>query len=109
MLATGSVMTTATALRVSVSCLALLADRTPPLVRLAVTASARADSGRAQAAFRDEVLALTRDAAEATWRELRKGVDDLDTLTRPGENHAAQGAAQAQRRPHQRRPHRVKP
>jgi hypothetical protein len=100
MLATGSVMATATALRVSVSCLALVADRTPPLVRLAVAASAGADGGRAQATFRDELLALTRDAADATWRELRKGVDDLDAFTRPGENHAAQG---------QRRPHRVKP
>jgi hypothetical protein len=100
MLATGSVMTSATALRVSVSCLALLLDRAPPLVRLAVAASAGTDSGRAQAAFRDELLALTRDAAEATWRELRKGVDDLDAFTRPGENHTAQA---------QGRPHRVKP
>jgi hypothetical protein len=100
MLATGSVMTTATALRVSVSCLALLVDRTPPLVRLAVTASAGPDNGRAQTAFRDELLALTRDAAEATWRELRKGIDDLDAFTRPGENHSARA---------QRRSHRVKP
>jgi hypothetical protein len=100
MLATGSVMATATAVRVSVSCLALLADRTPPLLRLAVTASAGADNDRVEGAFRDELLALTRDAAEATWRELRKGVDDLDAFTRSGENHAAQG---------QRRPHRVKP
>jgi hypothetical protein len=100
MLATGSVMTTATALRVGVSALALLADRAPSLVRLAVTASAGADNDPAQAAFRDEILALTRDAAEVTWRELRKGIDDLDTFTRPGENHAEQA---------QRRPHRVKP
>jgi hypothetical protein len=100
MLATGSVLTSATALRVSVSCLALLVDRTPPLVKLAVTASAGADNGRAQAAFRDELLALTRDAAEATWRELRKGIDDLDAFTRPGEDHAAQA---------RRRRHRVKP
>jgi hypothetical protein len=99
-LATGSVMTTATALRVSVSCLELLIQRAPPLVRLAVTASAGAGNGRAQAEFRDELLALTRDAAETTWREVRKGIDDLDALTRPGENRAAQA---------QRRPHRVKP
>jgi hypothetical protein len=99
-LATGSVMTTATAVRVSVSCLALLVDRTPPLVRLAVTASAGADNGTAQAAFRDELLALTRDAAEATWCELRRGIDDLDAFTRPRENQAAQA---------RRRRHRVKP
>jgi hypothetical protein len=100
MLATGSVVTSATALRVSVSCLELLVQRTPPLVRLAVTASAGAGNGRAQAEFRDELLALTRDAAEATWREVRKGIDDLDAFTRPGKNHTLQA---------QRRPHRVKP
>jgi hypothetical protein len=99
MLATGSVMTTATAVRVSLSCLELLFERTPPLLRLAVTASAGAGNGRAQAEFRDELLALTRDAADASWRELRKGIDDLDAFTRPGENHA-----QAQRRPQRVKP-----
>jgi len=97
MLATGSVTTTATVLRVSVSTLALLVDRTPPLLRLAVTASAGPDNGRAQAAFRDELLALTRDAAELTWRELRKGIDDLDAFTRPDEGDAARAHLRPQR------------
>jgi hypothetical protein len=97
MLATGAVMTTATAFRVSVSSLGLLVERTPPLVRLGLTASAAVDNGKAQAEFRDELLALTREAAEATWRELRKGIDDLDAYTRPGGTHAARAPRRPQR------------
>jgi hypothetical protein len=39
----------------------------------------------AQAAFRDELIALVRDSAEVSWREMRRGVDDLDAFTRPRE------------------------
>jgi hypothetical protein len=53
----------------------------------------------AQAAFRDEMIALARASAEVSWRELRKGVDQYDALTRAGEP--------AEARPH--RAHRVKP
>jgi hypothetical protein len=100
MLSTGSLVSSATAFRVGVSCLQLWAERTPPLMRLAVAASL-GDGGRAtaQAAFRDDLLALARDSAELSWRELRRGVDDLDVLTRPREGSGA--------RPH--RPYRVKP
>lgn len=52
----------------------------------------------AQARFRDDLLSLARESAERSWRELRRGIDDLDALTRPGNTTAA--------RPH--RPHRVK-
>jgi hypothetical protein len=100
MLAAGSLMTTATAFRVGVGCLELLAERTPPLARLALTASAGVDAGKAQAAFRDELLALARDSAEVSWRELRRGIDDLDAFTRPDGKHAALAP---------RRPYRVKP
>jgi hypothetical protein len=99
MLATGSVMTTATAFRVSAGCLELLLERIPPLVRLAVAASAGFENGKPQAEFRDELLSLSRDAAEVTWRELRKGIDDLDAYTREPGSHATR----------ERRPHRVKP
>jgi hypothetical protein len=100
MLATSSLVTSATAFRVGASCLELLLERTPPLVRLAAKASAgRAETGTAQAAFRDDLIALARDWAEVSWRELRRGVDDLDAFTRPDEEPAV--------RPH--RPHRVKP
>jgi len=101
MLATSSVLTAATAFRVGASCLELWVKRTPPLVRLAVLVSLdSADSGKAQAAFRDELVALVRDSTEASWRQLRRGVDDLDAFTRPDEE-------QTERPP--RRPYRVKP
>jgi hypothetical protein len=52
----------------------------------------------AQAKFRDDMRALARESAERWWRALRRGVDDLDALTRTrGETGA---------RPH--RPYRVK-
>jgi len=101
MLATGSLVSSATAVRVGVGCLGLLATRTPPLVRLAVRASVDgADGRRAQAEFRDDLLALARDSAEVSWRELRRGVDALDAHTRPAEEPAA---------PRHARPYRVIP
>jgi hypothetical protein len=100
MLATGSLVTYATAVRVGVGCLELFVERTPPLATLAVRASlGRTEAGRAQAAFRDDLIALARDWAEVSWRELRRGVDDLDAFTRPGDEPAAQPP----------RPYRVKP
>jgi hypothetical protein len=99
MLTAGSLVTSATAFRVGASCLGLLAERTPPLVRLAVAASfGGAQTQKAQVAFRDDLLALARDSAERSWRELRRGVDDLDAFTRPGNEPGA--------RP--QRPYRVK-
>jgi uncharacterized protein YjiS (DUF1127 family) len=100
MLATGSFVTSATAFRVGAAWLELWLERTPILVRLAVRASlGGAQTGKAQAAFRDDLMALARDSAEVSWRELRRGVNDLDALTRPDDEPAA--------RPH--RPYRVKP
>jgi hypothetical protein len=91
----------ATAFRVGSGCLELLLGRTPPLVGLAVKASAgRAGTDTAQAAFRDELVALARDSAELSWRELRRGVDDLDALTRGDGTHPGRPV---------RRPQRVKP
>ena len=100
MLATGSLVTSATAFRVGVSCLDLWLDRAPALMRLAVRASVGgAGAGTAQAAFRDDLIALAREGAEVTWRELRRAVDELDEVTRPQEGTGV--------RPH--RPYRVKP
>jgi hypothetical protein len=91
----------ATAFRVGSGCLELLLQRTPPLVGLAVKASAgRAGTDTAQAAFRDELVALARDSAEVSWRELRRGVDDLDAMTRGDDKRSARPL---------RRPQRVKP
>ena len=100
MLAAGSLVTSATAFRVGAGCLELWLDRAPVLVRLAAQASlGGAGTGPAQAAFRDDFIALARDSAEVSWRELRRGVDDLDAFTRPDEEPGE--------RPH--RPYRVKP
>ena len=99
-LAAGSLVTTTTVLRTAVSCAELWAERTPPLVGLAVNASIRgSDMPGAQARFRDDLLSLARESAERSWRELRRGVDDFDALTRPGDAIADQP----------QRPHRVKP
>ncbi len=82
-LATGSFMSVATALRVGTSCGALVVQRVPPLIGMALEGSiGRAGAKVAQATFRDEVIALARDSAEVSWREMRRGVDDLDALTR---------------------------
>jgi hypothetical protein len=99
MLTTSSLVASATAVRVGVACVELLAGRTRPLVGRAVAATmGGTDKGRAQAEFRDDFLALARDSTEVTWREMRRGVDDLDALTRPREQPGA--------RPH--RPYRYK-
>jgi hypothetical protein len=99
MLAAGSLASSTTAFRVGACQLALLVDRTPALMKLAVQASVGGPgAGQAQAEFRDDLLALVRDSAEASWRELRRGVDDLDAFSRPGEERAAE----------QHRPYRVK-
>jgi hypothetical protein len=100
MLAAGSLVTSTTAVRVGVGCLELWLERTPVLAKLAVRASAGGDgAGTAQAAFRDDFIALARDSAEVSWRELRRGIDDLDAFTRPDDEPGE--------RPH--RPYRVKP
>lgn len=99
MLTAGSLVTGATAVRLSTGCLELLATRTPPLMALAVRGSLGGpDTAASQAAFRDGLVALARDTAERSWHELRRGVDRLDAATRPVE---ADGGP--------RRPYRVKP
>lgn len=101
MLATGTVVSAATSFRIGAANARLLAGRAPTLVRLAATASTgRERAGTAQAAFRDELLGLVSDASELSWRELRRGVDELDWLTRAD--------ASVDEMPH-RRPYRVKP
>jgi hypothetical protein len=101
MLATGSLVTSATGFRVGAGCVELWLQRAPRMVRLAVRASVGgADAGKAGAEFRDDLLALARDWAEVSWRELRRGVDDLDAFTRLDEG-------QTEGPP--RRPYRAKP
>jgi len=100
-LATGSFVSASTAIRVSTQSLGLIARRLPPLIRLALASSAaRGETGVAEAAFRDELIALVRDSAEVSWREMRRGVDDLDAFTRPSEANGRLAAG---------RPYRAKP
>ena len=99
MLATGSLVASATAVRVALGSAELFVQRTPPLLSRAVSASLGGrQTASSEAVFRDELLALARDSADLGYRELRRGVDQLDALTRPKQ---AAGA-----RPH--RPYRVK-
>jgi len=99
MLAAGSLVSSATAFRVGVGWLGLWADRTPPLLRRAVLSSlGGAESRRARAELRDDLIALGRDAAETSYREMRRGVDEFDAFTRPAEDAP----------PQPRRRHRVK-
>jgi hypothetical protein len=81
MLATGSLVSAAIAVRAGSRCAFTVATRTPSLVALGVRAAG--GSAPAQWAFRDELLGLVRDTAELSWRELRRGIDDLDARTRP--------------------------
>ncbi len=96
-LATGSVVTAASAVRVGAGCAGLLGEHAPALVRLGLQGTAGVNAPTAQAAFRDELIALARESAELSWREMRRGVDALDGYTRP-EHAPANG-----------RPYRVKP
>lgn len=89
-----------TALRIGAASAELVARRTPPLVALALRASLGGPgAGLAESAFRDELLTLARDSAEASWRQMRRGLDELDAATRPDEPPA----------PRPTRPYRVKP
>ena len=72
-----------TAFRVGAGCAQLLRRRSGPLVSLAVQASFGSDTQAAEATLRDELVALARESAELSWRELRRGVDALDSYTRP--------------------------
>ena len=48
------------------------------------------DDESAQARFRDELIALARESSELALREIRRGLEDLDSFTRPdGDPEAA--------------------
>jgi hypothetical protein len=101
LLTTGSVVGATTALRIGAASAQLLARRTPPLLGLALRGSLGGpETARTQATFRDELIALAREGAETSWREMRRGVDQLDASTRPPDPSAGGPP---------RRPYRVKP
>jgi hypothetical protein len=96
-----------TALRVGAGCAQLLRKRSGPIVSLAVQASFGSDAKAVEAAeatLRDELVALARESAELSWRELRRGVDALDSSTR----RVDQPRNGSRRNGPPRRPYRVK-
>ncbi len=84
LLATGAVMTAASAVRAGAGCMELWSRRVPPLVKLA--AELGEDEGSETTAgrslLREELIAVARDSAEVVLHELHRGVEDLDTFTR---------------------------
>jgi hypothetical protein len=105
MLATGSAVAGATAVRITLGAANVAVDRVPALIELGLKSTCRrpgSSASTAQAAFRDELVGLFRDCAESSWHELRRGVDDLDEFTRP-----APVSTTGQQR-HRRRQHRAK-
>jgi hypothetical protein len=96
MLTAGSFVSSATAVRVARGWMNLWAEQAPPLAGLAVAASVgRREQPGAEAAFRDKVIGMAREATEISWREMRRGIDELDALTRP-----RPGAGDRPNRPH---------
>jgi hypothetical protein len=93
MLATGALMIVASAVRAGAGCLELWSERVPELVRITAEMDEHDDeSGEERAAMqlrvRDELMAVARNSAEIVMRELRRGVEDLDTYTREEESGA---------------------
>jgi len=74
------VSTASTGVRIGIGWFALWSRRVPPLVPLALR-TVGADA-HAEGILRDEVIAVFRDSAEICWREMRRGVDDIDNATR---------------------------
>jgi hypothetical protein len=90
MLVTGGIMSAATVFRTGIGCAELLARRAPGLMQLSAhTQDGSARDAAAQARFRDELIALARDSSELALREIRRGIEDLDSFTRPGEDAEA--------------------
>jgi hypothetical protein len=100
MLAAGALMGTASVVRAGVGCLELWSQRMPALLALGQQMrEPELERGGMAGQFRDELLEIARESSEIALRELRRGVDDLDTLTRPD-----QPAPERQRRPYKAKP-----
>jgi hypothetical protein len=97
---TGVAMSAATAVRTGVGCLELWSEQAPKLMRLGLDSfNDSADARRAEGELRDELIATARRSTEIVLHELQRGIDDLDTFTRPDEEPAE----------HASRPYKAKP
>lgn len=73
----------ATGLRMSMRWIEIASEHGASLMKLASEAAADSDEGEhARSAFREELLTVAREVAEATSQETRRGVDDLDMMSR---------------------------
>ncbi len=90
LLATSALMTGASAVRAGVACMELWSQRVPPLVKLAADLGEHAseDAGAGKGRLRDELIAVARESADVILNELHRGVEDLDSFTRPDEQPA---------------------
>jgi len=80
-------MSAATVVRTGIGCAELVARRAPGLMQLSTqTQGGSPRAAEAQARFRDELIALARDSSELALREIRRGIEDLDSFTRPEED-----------------------
>ena len=106
LLATGAMMTAASAVRAGTACAELWSQRVPPLLKLAAElaeegpGNGSSDPAADRSSLREGLMAVARDSAEIVLQELHRGVEDLDTFTR-SEQEAEQDA--------QRRRYRAKP
>lgn len=96
---TGVVISTSTAVRAGLRGLGVVTSATPSIVRRAVDAAFGDRTELAITELRDDLIGVFRRTAEASWHEMRRGIDDLEAFTRPeGDESRAPG-----------RPYRVKP
>ncbi len=101
LLATGALMSAASAVRAGSGCLELWSQRVPPLVRLAAELDEQPEGSPEQrdameGRVREELMAVARESAEIVMREIRRGLEDLDTFTR-SEQEGPGGAARPYR------------
>ena len=90
MFTTGCMVGATTAFRVGLGCLEVWSEAAPKLMRLGFDSwEGKEESSRAQAEFRDELIALARGSSEVALSELRRGVADLDAFTRPKDGKTA--------------------
>src|SRR5947209_16349173 len=94
-------MSAASAVRAGSGCLELWSQRVPPLVRLAAELDESAEGSTEErdameGRVREELMALARESAEIVMREIRRGLEDLETFTR-SEEEGPGGAARPYR------------
>jgi hypothetical protein len=94
LLATGALMSVASAVRAGAGCLELWSQRVPPLVRLAAEIDEQPERPAEEQTVlegqvREELMSVARESAEIVMRELRRGLEDLDSYTRADDEESS--------------------